>query len=200
MVESPYDGLPESKWSEKTKDLIEKFPLDPELLVNTVLESWNDIFEIKIGKEEVVIGRDIFPKPQIIGFFLHELIPLKISNYDKNWSVDNDVSEKDLVYLPNNYYSVEIKTSSNPKKIFGNRSYAQETQTDKKDKSGYYLAINFEKIDGRNKPKIVMIRFGWLDHSDWIGQKAQSGQQSHLPPSVEKNKLMVLYAFGHTNI
>ena len=52
-------------------------------------------------------------------------------------------------------YSVEIKTSSNKSKIFGNRSYAQKSENEKKDKSGYYLAINFEQISDTNrKPKL----------------------------------------------
>ncbi|MFN9402025.1 MAG: ScaI family restriction endonuclease, partial [Dolichospermum sp.] len=43
-------------------------------------------------------------------------------------------------------FSIEIKTSSSPRNIFGNRSYAQKSTTGKtkKSKSGYYLVINFE--------------------------------------------------------
>ena len=41
-------------------------------------------------------------------------------------------------------------------------------------------------------PKIITVRFGWLDHEDWLGQKSQSGQQSRLSVSVEKNKLLII--------
>ncbi len=200
MVVSPYSDIPQEKWMTVTTNLIEEFPLSMDYLVSVVLESWDSIFETKIGKEQIMIGKDIFPKPQIMGFLLHELIPITISKTNKDWHVDRKTSDKDLVYVPDPSYSVEIKTSSNSKKIFGNRSYAQDASSSKKDKSGYYLAINFEKFNGRTKPRIILIRFGWIDHQDWIGQKAQSGQQSHLSPAVEKNKLMTIYEIGQTHL
>jgi hypothetical protein len=39
----------------------------------------------------------------------------------------------------------------------------------------------------------MIIRFGWLDHSDWMGQKAATGQQARLDPFAEKSKLAILY-------
>jgi len=105
-----------------------------------------------------------------------------------------------MVYISNQYYSVEIKTSSSPNKIYGNRSYGQPHKVSdslgRKGKSGYYLAINFEKFDkkGTRLPEIRRIRFGWLDHTDWIPQKAPTGQQSRLKPYSEANKLLLLYA------
>lgn len=200
MVESPYANVPEYKWNEITTQLIDDFPLSMDYLVSVVLEAWDSIFETKIGKDQIMIGKDIFPKPQIMGFLLHELIPIIISKSNPEWHVDKKSSDKDIVYALNPHYSVEIKTSSNSKKIFGNRSYAQEANSSKKDKSGYYLAINFEKFNGMRQPKITLIRFGWIDHQDWIGQKAQSGQQSHLSPAVEKQKLATIYEIGQTRL
>ena len=67
-------------------------------------------------------------------------------------------------------------------------------QGGKKSKSGYYLAINFEKFEETEElPQIRLIRFGWLDHTDWIGQSAASGQQARLPKEVENGKLVVIY-------
>ena len=101
---------------------------------------------------------------------------------------------KTLFNIPNTDYSVEIKTSSDKAHIYGNRSYAQETSSAKKSKTGYYLAINFEKFSKQcARPKITLIRFGWLDHSDWIGQEAASGQQARLDAYVEQKKLVTLY-------
>lgn len=34
---------------------------------------------------------------------------------------------------------------------------------------------------------------GWLDHSDWVGQKSETGQQASLTKEARKNKLVVLY-------
>ena len=89
-------------------------------------------------------------------------------------------------------FSIEIKTSSHPKQIFGNRSFAQVSETKKKDKAGYYLAINFQSFQSAN-PAIARIRFGWLDASDWQGQRSQTGQQARLKPATEKAKLVTLY-------
>ena len=129
-----------------------------------------------------------------MGFFLHELIPLEFEKkYPKRWRKEESVKDKDLIFIPDDTFSIEIKTSSNPKNIFGNRSYAQKANKNKKSKSGYYLAINFEKFTSENtRPKILKIRFGWLDHEDWMGQKSATGQQSRLSGDVERFKLIEL--------
>lgn len=193
-MDSPYSGFQSSQWLDRTRTLIQEFPLEKEELVEIVLLVWESILKTKIGVKEFRIGKDIFPKPQIMGFFLHELIPLELaSRYPNQWRGEKTAIDKDIVYIPNDYYSIEIKTSSNPTKIFGNRSYAQSSQIQKKSKSGYYLAANFEKFDGEKNPKIRLIRFGWLDAEDWMGQKAASGQQARLSSEVESSKLMKLH-------
>lgn len=192
---NPYENSKEDEWYDITCNLIKNHPLDMKIVIETVLESWDDIFESSFGKNNVQIGKDIFPSPQIMGFLLHELIPInlkeKLSSDD--WVKDKEVSEKDLVYKPNIDYSIEIKTSSNPNKIFGNRSYAQKTDNPKKTKTGYYLAVNFERFQDSPNPKIRKISFGWLDHNDWRGQKAQTGQQANLAPIIYKTKLLEIY-------
>jgi hypothetical protein len=126
-----------------------------------------------------------------MGFFLHELIPLEIATlHPDEWTGERVASEKDIVYIPDDKYSIEVKTSSNPRRIFGNRSYAQGSTKAKKSKSGYYLAVNFEKFSKTNKkPRILLIRFGWLDSSDWIGQTAATGQQAHLTRDAENENI-----------
>lgn len=192
---SPYRGLQSSQWLEVTNQLVDNHPLDSKEIVEVVLSAWDSIFASKLGTKGFHIGKDIFPKPQIMGFFLHELIPLELAaRYPEEWRGEENASDKDIVYVPDDDYSIEIKTSSNPKHIFGNRSYAQATTTGKKAKSGYYLAVNFEKFSKTDThPKIRLVRFGWLDSEDWIGQRAATGQQSRLLPEVDNNKLLVLY-------
>jgi hypothetical protein len=148
-----------------------------------------------MGTRAFHIGKEIFPKPQIMGFFLHELIPLELAaRYPKKWRGERSAGDKDIVYIPNDRLSIEVKTSSNPSHIFGNRSYAQGTTKNKKAKSGYYLAVNFQKFSTNLKrPNILLVRFGWLDSTDWIGQKAATGQQSRLPTEVESFKLLKIY-------
>lgn len=195
-MESPYTNEVPARWQEITKELINRHPLSCDEIVKITLESWDEIYRSKIGRKPYYIGKDIFPKPQIMGFFLHELIPLALeTKYPGQWRKERSTKDKDMIYIPNDFFSIEMKTSSNPKSIFGNRSYAQAGNTEGKSKSGYYLAINFEKFGEKYpKPRILMIRFGWLDHEDWIGQKSATGQQSRLKREVENYKLLQLYA------
>lgn len=192
---NPYENKNEDEWFDITCNLIKNHPLDMDILVDTVLESWEDIFNSSFGKNDIKIGVDIFPTPQIMGFLLHELIPinLKAKLSSDDWIKDKEVSEKDLVYRPNLDYSVEIKTSSDKKRIFGNRSYAQKSDNPKKSKTGYFLAVNFEKFNESANPKIRKISFGWLNHEDWRGQKAQTGQQANLPAIIYETKLLEIY-------
>ena len=195
QVPSPYEGLDFADWDARTAELVVSHPLNSEELVEIVLGAWDDIFVSSIGAEEYTIGRDIFPTPQIMAFLLHELIPLKLqSRYPGVWRKEQNASEKDLVHVPNDLYSVEIKASSNKSRIYGNRSYAQQSSRSKKSKTGYYLAVNFQKFTVSLQPKITLVRFGWLDHDDWTGQKAPTGQQASLSRIVENAKLAVLYA------
>jgi hypothetical protein len=129
-----------------------------------------------------------------MGFLLHELIPLELERrYPNIWKRNQNAQDKDLVYIPNDRFSIEIKTSSSNRNIYGNRSYAQVHENSRKDKSGYYLAINFEKFSSNLlSPRITSVRFGWLDMSDWQGQNAATGQQARLSPDVERFKLLKL--------
>lgn len=191
----PYKDKPLHEWKEITESLIKNHPLTEEEIVDICLSAWDDMFNTEIGKARLKIGTDIFPAPQIIGFLLHELIPAEIEKkHPSMWRRDISSKEKDLVCLGNDYYSTEVKTSSNKNQIFGNRSYAQETSNDKKSKNGFYITINFTtpKKDVE-KPTINIIRFGWLDHTDWIAQKAASGQQARLSPDAYNYKLKTLF-------
>jgi hypothetical protein len=193
-MDSPYFGLPASEWLDITRQLVERHPLATEEIVETVLVSWQSIFDSRLGTKGFRIGYDIFPKPQTMGFLLHELIPLELAaKYPKYWRGDTSASDKDLVYILDDAFSIEVKTSSDSRHIYGNRSYAQESGHSKKGKSGYYLTVNFEKFSGTGNPGIRLIRFGWLDSTDWIGQKAATGQQARLSSDVENYKLLPLY-------
>ena len=132
-----------------------------------------------------------------MSFLLHELVAQYFSlKHPGLYKVGLEKDEKDIHCLKDTKYSIEIKASSDPKKIFANRSYAQpQTGKGQKSKDGYYITINFEKFkNAKNRtPKILLIRFGYLDHSDWIGQKAQTGQRAHLSANVYKYKLNTIY-------
>lgn len=129
---------------------------------------------------------------------MHELIPLELATrFPGVWRGEENAADKDVVYVPDSLFSMEIKTSSHPTQIFGNRSYAQRGGTGKKSKSGYYLAVIFDKIMRTTaSAKLRRIRFGWLDHEDWLGQTAATGQQARLSPEVERGKLRLLFEDG----
>lgn len=192
-MESPYNGKPQEEWQDITVNLVCNHPLLPEL-ADVVLESWNAIFKSKIG--DFYIGKDIFPEPQIMGFFLHDLIALYLSErHQGEYRLGSPHVEKDVHCIDDPDFSFEIKTSSNPTQIFGNRSYAQPASgNEAKSKDGFMLAVNFEKFTPENtRPQIKLIRFGYLEHSDWIAQAAATGQQARLSPETYRNKFVKLY-------
>lgn len=198
-TQSPYEGVSEDQWPDVTHELIREYPVAPDELVEIVWEEWEGIFESRIGKHGLLIGEHIVPKPQIMGDYLHELIPYEFrARYPGDWRRDNGGTDKDLVYVPDpDRWSTEIKTSSHPTQVFGNRSYAQPGLGARKSKSGFYLTVNFEKWsdvkEAGRLPGLRLIRLGWLDHTDWIAQASATGQQARIRPSAYAGKLAVLF-------
>ena len=197
---SPYSGTATTSWSTITDTLLDAHPLKGPELVDVVLISWKAIFETRIGPAGFRIGTDLEPQPQIMGFLLHELIPLELQRrYPGQWRRQQTKYEKDLVYELDHTLSVELKTSSHGAQVFGNRSYgkpAKTTEIGRKGKAGYFLTVNFEKFSGPKLPEIRAVRFGWLDHDDWISQAAETGQSARLRAEAYQYKLRTLYAAG----
>lgn len=196
MTEIPAYADDSTIWPETTRRLVELFPLQVEDLVEVTLGSWNAIFDSTIGGHR--IGAGIRPAPQIMSFFLHELIPLRLHDrFPEDWRIGQG-KEKDVVCINDGRFSFEIKASSHRTDIFGNRSYAQppaeQAAKSGKVKDGYYLAVNFQKFATRDRrPQLTRIRFGWLGHSDWVPQRAATGQQAHLAAGVAEAKLVELW-------
>ena len=192
---SPYFKVQIARRLDVTRNLLAAHPLDGPTLVAAVQGAWKSIFESSLGGFK--IGVDIFPVPQTMGFFLHELIPLRIAATHSGWRREIGGTEKDLVFIPNEKYSIEIKTSSDRTNIYGNRSFGLESPgKGKKAKDGFYLTVNFQKwseVSEKDQPSVSRIRFGWLDHTDWMAQNAQSGQNSTLPADVYNTQLLTLF-------
>lgn len=194
----PYEGIEEQHWENVTVDLINKFPIPMDVIKEIVLDSWNEIFTITNSSHDFAIGKTIFPKPQILGFFLEEIITQKIHRLDpETWVPDPTGYSKDLENVVAPEFSVEIKTSSSLKNIYGNRSYGQRGFSAKESKDGYYLAVNFEQFDKKNpllkRPEIRLIRFGYLNYTDWSSQASSTGQQARIPARIESVKLLPIY-------
>lgn len=197
-MNSPYEDKPVSQWDSITNDLIQKSPLDEKEIVSVVLDAWNKIKLTKIG-DELQVGIDVFPSPQIMGNYLHLMIAALLEKkHPSVWRREKVKGDKDVVCITNDNFSIEIKTSSQ-NKIFGNRSYGQENSDNNsgKEKYGYYLAVNFEKYTDDNlDPMVKQIKFGWIDHSDWKAQRAATGQNSTLDNDAWNHKLKLLYKNG----
>ena len=194
---SPYAGLAPGEWLVKTRELLDAYPVSAKEVVEIVLDQWNSIFESRVGRHGLRIGEHIWPKPQVMGDYLHELIPYEFqARYGAStWRRDQSGAEKDLVNVEDDFFSTEIKTSSHKSQIFGNRSFAQPGQS-KKNKSGFYLTVNFERwsdVAKGARPSVRIIRLGWLDYTDWRAQAAQTGQQAHLIAEAYAGKLIELH-------
>jgi hypothetical protein len=192
-LDNPFPDNPK-KWAAVTDKLLDTFPISTAELVKIVLASWEDIFHSRVGTKKYQIGRDIWPEPQIMGFLLHELIPLNLATtFQEKWRRGASATECDAVYAPDIDYSFEIKTSSSASGIFGNRSYAHISKSANKRRGSFFLAVNFGKFSSGIRPEINLIRFGWLSAADWIGQKSESGQQAHLTKEARAYKLRIIY-------
>lgn len=197
-AKSPYSGIPSALWPVKTKKLIARHPLSEDVIIDIVFKAWDMIFDTKIGGL-FQIGKDILPSPQVIGNLLHETIPVLLAEkYKDLWRRQKTSDEKDIVWIGSEEdFSIELKTSSHKNYFYGNASYGIEdsAETSKKDKSGYYLIVNFQRLDEKSekRPEITRIRFGWIDAGDWHSQKAASGQSATVRPEVREGKLKVIY-------
>lgn len=197
VPQSPYDGIPPAEWENRTEELLADYPIPRTEVVEVVLQEWASIFESGIGTNRLRIGEHLFPSPQVMGNYLHELVPYELRRrYPEGWRRDETGADKDLVWVADpDRWSTEIKTSSHKNQVFGNRSYAQAGNS-KKTKSGFYLTINFEKWSDCHPgelPKVRLIRLGWLDHTDWIPQKAPTGQNARISKEAYAGKLSELF-------
>ena len=127
---------------------------------------------------------------QVTGFFFEKLLAEVLKHKtQEQWRGGQEKSEKDLVCLENLQFSIELKTSGQlGLKLFGNRSYGQQLEADPKvdkvDRSGYFITVNFYGS------QLSLIRFGWIDHEDWVSQKSETGQASSLKEDTYTYKLI----------
>lgn len=187
---SPYEGLAQEEWRAKTDALISDHPLKVETIKQVALKSWEILWSTTIGEGELSIKLFELDVPAtVVGYFFERLFAKELETQQPDcWHGGRNKNDKDIVYLPNDLYSIEIKTSGQLGiKVFGNRSYGQNvenTALDKKEKSGYYITVNF------HGKEINLLRFGWIDHSDWKAQEAPTGQASGLSEFVYRYKLI----------
>jgi ScaI restriction endonuclease len=99
LMNSPYVDISPNNWLPITQELVKRHPPSTDEIVDIILTSWQSIFDSKLGTKGFRIGQDIFPKPQIMGFLLHELIPLELkAKYPDEWRGDASVTDKDIEF------------------------------------------------------------------------------------------------------
>jgi hypothetical protein len=189
---SPYLDQPVSRWLEITQKLVESHPLKEAALRDTAMTVWALLWQTTVGTGEVAVKlSDLRVPATIVGYFFEVLFARELQlRAPEFWRGNMSKDEKDLVYIPDPTFSVEIKASGQcGLKVYGNRSYGQKQEPTlpvKKEKSGFYITVNF--FDRT----LTLIRFGWIDASDWDAQEAPTGQMAGLKQSVYDGKLLPL--------
>jgi len=187
-MRDPFVEEKKEDWRQIRDDLISEHPLSLEEIKSTVLTSFKKLLDTKIGdpSDNLKIIKDVSISNQVMGAFLETIILNEFKKLDDSWRQGSS-AEKDMIYEDDEIYSTEIKTSGQcTTEIFGNRSYSHDSTSAKKSKSGYYITINFHNAN------LFLIRFGWIDHRDWSGQDAPTGQAATLSKDIYKYKLKVI--------
>lgn len=190
MTKSPYSGRPESSWFGITQRLVNSHPLKLGTLLEAAVSVWATLWQTTVGSGQTSVRLSELKVPAtIVGYFFEVLLTRELERRNPTlWRGSQSKDEKDLVYLPDQSFSIEIKTSGQAGfKIYGNRSYGQKSENEllvKKEKSGFYITANFF-----NKT-LTLLRFGWIDAEDWDPQEAPTGQMAGLKQAVYDYKLL----------
>lgn len=188
---SPYEGVPEEGWQAVTDKLIEQHPLTPDLIRDAALVSWERLWNSTVGDAHTGFKlQEVDPPATVVGYFFEKIFAKELAKRLPGEWRGGTGSEKDLHCIKNDAMSVEMKSSGQlGYKVYGNRSYGQKVENAeaaKKDKSGYYITINF------HKQKLTRLRFGWIDADDWKAQASATGQMAGLPDAVYEHKLKTI--------
>lgn len=186
---SPYLNRPVCEWQSITDNLISQHPLTLQNIHDAVFRAWNNVWTTVIGGQNGyrLIDASPLPPAQVIGYLLEMLVAQEINLTDSRF-IWGQGSQKDIHCVPDDSFSIEMKTSGQlGYKIFGNRSYGQTGVTGKKDKSGFYITVNYYDTT------ITLIRFGWIDSSDWTSQIASTGQAATLSNEAYAHKLKTIH-------
>lgn len=165
-------------------------PLKVDVIRDVAIVAWNKVWETTVGSGKVAVRlADLRVPATVIGYFFEILFARELAlRFPGEWRGNESGDEKDLVHLGDGQLSVEIKSSGQlGDRVYGNRSYGQEVQNQdqlKKEKSGYYITVNFFERT------LTLIRFGWIDAVDWKPQASPTGQMAGLPDSVYLYKLL----------
>ena len=188
---SPYAAAPETEWMGVTKRLIDEHPLTLDVILDAALISWERLWSSTVGDSKTGFRlQELDPPATVVGYFFEKIFSKQLASQMPDMWIGGKGSQKDLHCITNESKSVEMKSSGQlGYKVYGNRSYGQKNEDEeaaKKDKSGYYITINFYKHD------LNLLRFGWIDADDWKAQASATGQMAGLGEKTYQNKLIVI--------
>ncbi len=187
MAESPYKNKPKTEWLSVTEELVKKYPLSTDEILEISLLAWSKLWTTKVGN--TIELSEVELPAIVVGYFFQKLFSLELATrYPGKWRGEQNKEDKDIVYIDDENFSTEMKSSGQMKyEIFGNRSYNKESQNSDnslKNKSSYYITINFSgKI-------LTLIRLGWIDQDDWTPQSSENGQAATLSQDAYDYKLI----------
>jgi hypothetical protein len=191
----PYHGKRVQQWPKVTARLLRKHPLNPlgsTGLVDAAVAAWSSLWSTNIGVGAAAVPLSGLQMPAtVVGYFFEILLARELqSRWPEQWRPGLSKAEKDLVFIPDPHFSIEVKTSGQlGDRIYGNRSFGQAPANQalvRKDKSGYYLTANFFGST------LTLLRFGWIDGEDWRPQTSPTGQMAGLADEVYSGKLVRL--------
>ena len=171
MTTSPYSGKPKTSWLSITQQLVKSHPLKSTDLLDVSTSAWATLWQSTVGVGSLSVKlSDLKVPATIVGYFFEVLLARELERRTPTlWRGNQSKEDKDLVYVPDPTFSIEIKTSGQAGfKVYGNRSYGQKSGSDlfpKKEKSGFYITVNFYN------QTLTLIRFGWIDAADWDPQE-----------------------------
>lgn len=111
--------------------------------------------------------------------FEHSLLQVIREQYDDEYRAQKKRSDCDILSTDDRIFNFEIKTTTSPREIYGNRIVSQA-----KASGSFLLAVNYSKLT----LDVTRVRFGWVDPTCWAGQ-AGNGQQARLTAVARDTRL-----------
>ena len=160
-------------------------------VVRAVEKSWSTLWTARIGP--LPLAR-MHLDAQATGKIFQELLAYALHDEDARWrhpDAPRHARDPDFVF-ENPAYNFELKTcgQAGGRAVFGNRCSSAGIASDTgKSRSTWLLTINYSLVEG---PRLNIVRFGFVDSTDWIGQRAATGNSSRLNPEAYASKLRIL--------
>lgn len=123
---------------------------------------------------------------QVVGKMFQELLGRELRAADPRWQTPRGFRDPDFLFDDE---AVELKLCGQPGKrvVFGNRCSSHgHAAPHGKSRDTWVLTINYSDA------RLNLIRLGRVSASDWIGQKASSGNASRLCREAYETKLAVV--------